>query len=489
MVHHWRITRPWLLQVLSDILGLVAAYYATFWLRFNSDTGLRFFTWLNRWLDVRPTGMLGETFELHYLERAPFILGVLIAVVTILYAFLELYETRRFIRKRPVAWRVLLANCITLVLLFVWFYLHRNTFHPRSFFTTVIVMNIFCTVLFRSLLSRMVGWLRRRFHVDIWPVVLVGHNRHAEWITNLIHTVHPHGLALAEQMDFSPDAPFDRLLQQVRSAVQRHRAATLIVCDDRLTIAQIMAMLDLSDEMRLETKVLSEHFTVLLTRTWLSADMVHYLPLVHFTGSATSPWSSRAGLWFGRLTAAIAIAVLSPLMGIIALVIRLTSRGSAFFVQDRIGVNRIPFRMMKFRTMYHRADEAVAQLEEFNESGKGLFKIRNDPRITPAGRMLRRLSLDELPQLANVVRGEMALVGPRPLPRRDFERYYEDWHYGRHGGMPGLTCLWQVCGRSDLDFHNMCLLDIYYLKNQSIILDLQILLKTAWVVIFARGAY
>ena len=115
--------------------------------------------------------------------------------------------------------------------------------------------------------------------------------------------------------------------------------------------------------------------------------------------------------------------------------------------------------------------------------------MREDPRVTPVGRLLRRFSLDELPQLLNVVRGEMTLVGPRPLPRRDFENYYEDWHYGRHGGLPGLTCLWQVSGRSDLDFHTMCILDVYYLRNQSWVLDLKIALRTVWVVLFANGAY
>ena len=161
----------------------------------------------------------------------------------------------------------------------------------------------------------------------------------------------------------------------------------------------------------------------------------------------------------------------------------------ALFVQERMGVNRKPFRMFKFRTMYDRAEEMRAQIEEFNESSGGLFKIRMDPRITPVGRFLRRFSLDEVPQLLNVVRGEMVLVGPRPLPRRDFENYYEEWHYSRHQGMPGLTCLWQVSGRSDLDFHNMCILDVYYLRNQGWLMDLKILLKTIWVVLFARGAY
>ena len=109
--------------------------------------------------------------------------------------------------------------------------------------------------------------------------------------------------------------------------------------------------------------------------------------------------------------------------------------------------------------------------------------------MTHVGRFLRRFSLDEVPQLINILRGEMTLVGPRPLPRRDFENYHEEWHYSRHGGLPGLTCLWQVSGRSDVNFHNMCILDDYYLRNQNLILDIKILARTVGVVLFAKGAY
>jgi lipopolysaccharide/colanic/teichoic acid biosynthesis glycosyltransferase len=139
--------------------------------------------------------------------------------------------------------------------------------------------------------------------------------------------------------------------------------------------------------------------------------------------------------------------------------------------------------------MHNDAEQAQAEMEELNESAGALFKMRKDPRVTGVGRLLRRFSLDELPQLFNVLRGDMTIVGPRPLPKRDFENYYEDWHYGRHAGLPGLTCLWQISGRSDLDFESMCVLDIYYLRNRTWVLDLKILFRTVWVVLFARGAY
>jgi lipopolysaccharide/colanic/teichoic acid biosynthesis glycosyltransferase len=181
--------------------------------------------------------------------------------------------------------------------------------------------------------------------------------------------------------------------------------------------------------------------------------------------------------------------VLTPVLLLVALCIRLTSSGPALFRQERIGVNRKPFTILKFRTMFAGSESDQADMEHLNESQGALFKIRQDPRVTPVGRVLRRFSLDELPQLVNVVRGEMALVGPRPLPRRDFENYYEDWHYGRHAGLPGITCLWQISGRSLVHFEDMCILDIYYLRNRDWIQDVAILLRTAQAVFLSRGAY
>jgi lipopolysaccharide/colanic/teichoic acid biosynthesis glycosyltransferase len=138
--------------------------------------------------------------------------------------------------------------------------------------------------------------------------------------------------------------------------------------------------------------------------------------------------------------------------------------------------------------MYRDADERQLELESLNEATGALFKIRDDPRMTPAGRVMRRYSIDELPQLINVVLGQMSLVGPRPLPQRDYERL-EDWHKKRYLVMPGITGLWQVSGRADLDFDDLVRLDFLYLERWSVFLDLTILLKTVPAVFTRRGAF
>jgi len=191
---------------------------------------------------------------------------------------------------------------------------------------------------------------------------------------------------------------------------------------------------------------------------------------------------------FDVIGAIVLLAVLSPLWIAITLAVRVTSRGPILFRSMRRGIGQRPFACLKFRTMHSDAEERQADLEEFNEASGALFKIRDDPRLTSVGRLLRRFSFDELPQLINVLRGEMSLVGPRPLPERDYAML-EDWHRKRYLVLPGITGLWQVSGRSELDFDDLVHLDFLYLEHWSLALDLTILLKTLPAVLSRRGAY
>jgi exopolysaccharide biosynthesis polyprenyl glycosylphosphotransferase len=191
---------------------------------------------------------------------------------------------------------------------------------------------------------------------------------------------------------------------------------------------------------------------------------------------------------FDLVVAALIVVVGSPLWATIALLIRATSRGPVLYADTRIGLGEQPFRMLKFRTMIEGAARSQAELELENEASGALFKIRDDPRVTPVGRILRRLSLDEVPNVLNVLRGEMSLVGPRPLPLRDYERL-EAWHRRRYNVLPGMTGLWQIAGRSDLSFDDLVRLDFYYLENWSLWLDVSILFKTLPAVMAQRGAY
>jgi exopolysaccharide biosynthesis polyprenyl glycosylphosphotransferase len=197
--------------------------------------------------------------------------------------------------------------------------------------------------------------------------------------------------------------------------------------------------------------------------------------------------------WFVKRAFDLAISiglllVLSPILLISIVMIRLTSPGPILFRDQRVGLGEQPFAMLKLRSMVTNAAQAQAELEEQNEADGALFKIRNDPRVTPVGRVLRRFSIDELPQLLNVIKGEMSLVGPRPLPMRDYQ-LLEQWHRRRYSVLPGITGLWQVSGRSNLGFDTLVRLDFYYLESWSIWMDIAIIARTPLAILRGRGAY
>jgi exopolysaccharide biosynthesis polyprenyl glycosylphosphotransferase len=182
------------------------------------------------------------------------------------------------------------------------------------------------------------------------------------------------------------------------------------------------------------------------------------------------------------------IVVLSPVLAATAAAVKLTSPGPLLFAQERVGLHGRRFHMLKFRSMFQDAERRKQDLLAQNEMDGPVFKIKNDPRITPVGRWIRKFSVDELPQLFNVLRGEMSLVGPRPpLPNEVDE--YQRWHRRRLSMKPGLTCLWQVSGRNDIDFEQWMRLDMEYIDNWSLFLDMKILFRTIPVVVFAKGAH
>jgi exopolysaccharide biosynthesis polyprenyl glycosylphosphotransferase len=182
------------------------------------------------------------------------------------------------------------------------------------------------------------------------------------------------------------------------------------------------------------------------------------------------------------------LTLLSPLILAVALAIRLDSPGPILFRQKRVGADGKVFLCYMFRSMYEDAERLQKDLEPLNEAGGPVFKIKDDPRATPVGRFLRRWSLDELPQLVNVLKGEMSLVGPRPLPVRDFHRM-EEAHKRRLGAIPGMTGYWQISGRSNLSFEEMVRLDLYYIENWSLSFDVKIILHTIGAVLRREGAY
>jgi exopolysaccharide biosynthesis polyprenyl glycosylphosphotransferase len=218
-------------------------------------------------------------------------------------------------------------------------------------------------------------------------------------------------------------------------------------------------------------------------------DELHGVPVLTIQSGPADSWQLVMKRLIDIAGSAALLLALAPLFAIVTLLIRLDSPGPVFFAQQRVGLNKRRFRILKFRTMVDGSDQQQHMLEHLNEVEGPVFKIKNDPRMTRIGKFLRRFSIDELPQLINVLKGDMSLVGPRPLPVRDVERIEVRWHKRRFSIKPGITCLWQVNGRSEIGFEDWVRMDLEYIDSWSLVLDIIILMKTIPAVFKGPGAY
>jgi exopolysaccharide biosynthesis polyprenyl glycosylphosphotransferase len=251
--------------------------------------------------------------------------------------------------------------------------------------------------------------------------------------------------------------------------------------------ALVENIVHLCEEQGIIVRMPTEMFNLKVAK-W-QVDLLDGIPMVTIRSGPPDGWQLVAKRWIDLWGSAMLLLVLAPILLIVAALIKLDAPGPVFFRQERVGLYKRRFYLIKFRTMINGADRQQQALEHLNEAAGPVFKIKHDPRITRVGKFLRRFSIDELPQLLNVLMGEMSLVGPRPLPVRDVERIAVQWHKRRLSMKPGLTCLWQVNGRSNVSFDHWVHMDLEYIDRWSLGLDLMILLKTIPAVLKGAGAY
>ncbi len=365
----------------------------------------------------------------------------------------------------------------------------RYPANSRLTFIFAWVFIVALVALSRSLV-RVLRLLARRRGLGIDRVVVVGDNSAGRMIMQSIAGqpylgYHLLGfLALAAGPDFGR---FKRLgtLEELPQVCEQHAVDEVIIALPAVFHREILGVRDHCQRDGLRFKLVPDLYELSLNRVEL--DAINGIPLLTVRETAIQGWNEFTKRALDVLLASLLLALLAPLWALIALAIRLDSPGPILYRQERVGRGEARFSVLKFRSMRQDADQVVHELLPQNEAAGLLFKIRNDPRITRVGRLLRRWSLDELPQLWNVLRGEMSLVGPRPpLPREVAQ--YEPQHRRRLEVAPGLTGLWQVSGRSELGFDEMVQFDIYYIENWSLGLDLRILLRTIPAVVYGRGA-
>jgi exopolysaccharide biosynthesis polyprenyl glycosylphosphotransferase len=241
------------------------------------------------------------------------------------------------------------------------------------------------------------------------------------------------------------------------------------------------------EEQGIIVRIQTEMFKLQVARSYV--DDLQGIPVMTIQSGPADGWQLVMKRLIDIVGSAALLLALAPLFAVVTLLIRLDSPGPVFFTQERVGFNKRRFRILKFRTMVDGSHQQQHMLEHLNEVEGPVFKIKNDPRVTRLGQFLRRFSIDELPQLVNVLKGDMSLVGPRPLPVRDVDRIDVQWHKRRFSIKPGITCLWQVNGRSNIGFNEWVRMDLDYIDKWSLALDLLILVKTIPVVFRGPGAY
>jgi exopolysaccharide biosynthesis polyprenyl glycosylphosphotransferase len=233
-------------------------------------------------------------------------------------------------------------------------------------------------------------------------------------------------------------------------------------------------------------RVLANIFDI--QKGWVSNSQLDGMTVATLTPHSSEGWPMICKRALDILISSLLLIFLIPLFVMVAVLIKIDSGGPVFFVQDRVGLNKRRFHMFKFRTMVTNAEQKQFELEGLNEADGPVFKIKNDPRITRLGKYLRKTSIDELPQLLNVLKGDMSMVGPRPLPLRDYQGFDQDWVRRRFSVPPGITCLWQVNGRSSVSFKEWMELDLHYIDHWSFWLDLKLIAKTIPAVLKGAGA-
>jgi exopolysaccharide biosynthesis polyprenyl glycosylphosphotransferase len=341
---------------------------------------------------------------------------------------------------------------------------------------------------YRQVFDRMSGRVLKRAGYER-RTVLVGSGEHIEAVAHKLDKGHSE-LSVVGFISLTPrpDNGIRSLgkLEDLEDILLEQTVDEVVIADPDFPQQQAVELIDVCHRRGVVVRIAPSTMEILIHR----AEFVpgQSVPLFELRPPAFDGVDFLIKRAFDLTVSILVILVLSPLLILSAIAIKLTSRGPLLYRSYRPGIGGAPFACLKFRTMQADAEKRQDELEPHNEADGALFKMRDDPRVTRVGRVLRRYSIDELPQLLNVLRGEMSLVGPRPLPQRDFDRL-QDWHKKRYLVLPGVTGLWQVSGRADLDFDDLVRLDFLYLERWSVFLDLTILVKTIPAVLTRRGAF
>jgi exopolysaccharide biosynthesis polyprenyl glycosylphosphotransferase len=412
------------------------------------------------------------------------------------FRFFDLYESRRLSRQRDEVRDIVKATSVGTIAM----YAIAIAFHV-TMINYVFVGVFWISLTFITASDRLgVRYVLRQVRIkgkNLRNILIVGTNdaavqfarkiEQSPWlgyrILAFVDEEWP-GLKKFNEEGYSLACNFEGLRKFLRSNVVDEVVVTLPL---RSLHSYASEIAELCEEQGILVRVVSNIFDLKHARS-KAEDFECDSHITHSTGTIVAGWPAIIKWVLDFTISLFLIVFFSPLFLVTALLIKLTSPGPVFFLQERLGLNKRRFHIYKFRTMSADAESRMKEIEHLNELSGPVFKIKNDPRITTVGKFLRSTSIDELPQLFNVLKGDMSLVGPRPMAVRDYEGFNEDWQRRRFSVRPGITCLWQVLGRNSIPFEQWMELDLQYIDRWSLWLDVQILVKTIPAVLRGSGA-
>jgi exopolysaccharide biosynthesis polyprenyl glycosylphosphotransferase len=404
------------------------------------------------------------------------------------------YRGLRIVSLLKYTYMVIKAFVISLTILVGILFFLKVDFVSRSFLLEFAIASILVMVAVRG---GLIWWYFRRsvqLGENYLKVVIIGTGRRAKHLTEMLNRHNEWGIHILGYLDTDSKQPEGSQVDgEVLGTVQEiEKVLTSQVVDEvmlavpRSSLSYMEEIVSACEEQGVRFRFMADVFELQVARMRLVE--MDGIPLLTFDPVAQNEEKLLIKRLMDLIIVLAAMPVILPIMGLIALAIKIDDGGPVFFVQERVGLRKRIFPMMKFRSMVVDAEARLKEIEHLNEAEGPNFKIAKDPRITRVGGVLRKTSLDELPQLLNVIRGHMSLVGPRPMSQRDVELFDKGIQRKRFSVKPGLTCIWQISGRSNLSFERWLELDLKYIDEWNLWMDLKILLMTIPVVLRGSGA-
>lgn len=468
--------RAWVfILVISDAVMMAVSLRLAFFLRFEG----KFF--------------LFEPYALTSAEFYTQLVYLFIPLLLAIFFFYKLYDWDYLLGGSGEYTRVVSAITMGLFAVVIVSFMAKAPTIARGWLLLAWLTTCTSIIMARLLMRKIIYWQRER-GTFLSRVLIVGANEEGKTIAEQILKAPRAGLKL---IGFADDClqPLEPVISNIgvvgktselSALIKNYRVESIIFASSAFSHHQLVKLLQMLRGHNLDIRLSSGLFEILLSRVMIKE--LCGIPLVGIKSVSLSTSDLILKTAFDFAVALLTLFILAPVLLLIAILIKITSPGPILYVQKRAGKNGQVFNFYKFRTMHQDADKMLDGLREHNEADGAIFKIRNDPRITKVGKFLRKFSLDELPQLFNVLKGEMSLVGPRP-PIPDEIKNYDGWHLKRLDVIPGITGLWQISGRSNLSFDEMVKLDLFYIENWSLTFDIKILLRTIGAVVSGAGAY